>query len=426
MRRATRNNRRNRTREHDEKKAKRGTSLVVGNAATNFPILTIDALTPMRSSAMLIENPNPSELQLLLPALMPGENQAEKQKTEFLLDASPNAPVPWSHSPAYCVSDLLSGLFVARLREAAPPIAAVWVHPAPGGTTLLGKPVQLQPSHCGWEIAPQAPNLQLQTELVARAIQWSDAMNSEMLQAVVEPTEVDFATALRNCHVQKLVDLLYLSSPVLTESATHPCASLTAQTAQPSVLGDLPSPHFETVPPAPGNLERWYRLLAATYEQSRDCPAMNGRRSLANTVAGYRATGTFWADGWVILRDHGLPEPSSRSGLTVLDCPEPDGGMDQGAMILADHPAGDFVELVYFGLAPQARGKGWGQQILQEAHRLTQKIGRARIIAAVDRQNLPALRVYAAADYTALEERAVFARFFPVSNQSFDRPPILR
>jgi L-amino acid N-acyltransferase YncA len=85
-----------------------------------------------------------------------------------------------------------------------------------------------------------------------------------------------------------------------------------------------------------------------------------------------------------------------------------------GCFILADHPDSDFVELVYFGLTPAARGKSLGLTILAEASRLTRKIGRSRIIAAVDRKNLPALRLYAAANFVALEERVVFARVFTV------------
>ena len=70
------------------------------------------------------------------------------------------------------------------------------------------------------------------------------------------------------------------------------------------------------------------------------------------------------------------------------------------------------MELVYFGLVPAARGQGLGGRLLAKAELLARQQGRRRLIAAVDRQNLPALRLYAARGYIAIDQKSIFARFF--------------
>jgi ribosomal protein S18 acetylase RimI-like enzyme len=101
---------------------------------------------------------------------------------------------------------------------------------------------------------------------------------------------------------------------------------------------------------------------------------------------------------------------------------DPADRQDLACLILADHPAADFLELIYFGVAPAGRGQRIGQSLLAEATQIARSLGRSRIVAAVDRQNLPALRVYLAADYQPIEEKSVFAYFFGVNDPVLDRP----
>jgi GNAT superfamily N-acetyltransferase len=294
----------------------------------------------------------------------------------------------------------LSGLWIVRPIPKSKPIAALWAHPAPGATVLLGKPqaIAWEEDHC--QIETVEVNVDLQHRLVERAIGWAEQTGCEMLQAVTEPRDKVFQVVLEKNQIPKLVDLVYVSSPTLV--------------GHQSSTVDVPDDSFSfaKAPPCADNLERWYRLLEATYVNSCDCPALNGRRSLSSTVAGYLATGTTWEDGWVMLRQHETASPTNLPN--SWNSPENPTPTDMGCFILADHPDSDFVELVYFGLTPAARGKSLGLTILAEASRLTRKIGRSRIIAAVDRKNLPALRLYAAANFVALEERVVFARVFTV------------
>jgi mycothiol synthase len=374
---------------------------------------------------LFIENPTAVELQWLLPTLVTSTSVEEKQKIDFLLTAAPAQPVPWRGNADWSAEDFLNGLLVARSSCDASPIAAIWGHPAPGDTVLLGAPVPLLLESNGWSIASNPPCLEVQSQLVGAAVAWAQSFHCEMLQAIVGPQDVNFAQALQQNGIQKLVDLVFLSSPILTDSGSgDPTQTLTQRASTSAVATE--SPCYSIVPPNADNLKRWYRLLESTYVDSCDCPAINGRRSLASTVAGYLDTGTYWEQGWVILRELNplthpkLPKPTHDPGEVDFE------QRDLGGFVMADHPASDFVEMIYFGISPLARGRGLGLQILQEASRRAQQLRRTRIITAVDRRNLPALRVYSAAHYTVLEERTVFARFFPVSNPGFDVKPKLR
>lgn len=362
---------------------------------------------------MLIENPTPAERQTLIPALLVQGSAEEQQKIDFLLSASPQQRIPWRGHCHWTTQDFLRGLWVARNAANSTPVAAIWGHPAPGATALLGKPVSLISGPHGLDINSLPLELELQCQLVAKAMDWAKTVECEMLQAVVAPSDKDFCTVLTQNGMQKLVDLVYLASPNLAEPN-----GLAPSRPQPQSFGSYfthtaRSSPFTVVPPHDGNLQRWYRLLESTYVDSRDCPAINGRRSLANTVAGYVDSGTYWENGWVIVPEFDPQSSTQLPNVTVAPNRNNANGADLGGFILADHPTSDFMELIYFGISPDARGQGWGIRILKEAARLARQLGRSRIITAVDRENLPALRVYAAADYTALDEKAVFARFFP-------------
>jgi len=98
---------------------------------------------------------------------------------------------------------------------------------------------------------------------------------------------------------------------------------------------------------------------------------MDGLRSMDDVVEGYRKTGVFHPSRWMLLRSDGV---------------------DVGVMILADHPQNDQWELVYLGLTPEARGRGFGQEATAFATRLALGARRSQMVLAVDRRNGPARR----------------------------------
>jgi ribosomal protein S18 acetylase RimI-like enzyme len=138
--------------------------------------------------------------------------------------------------------------------------------------------------------------------------------------------------------------------------------------------------------------DRLIDLVEQTYQGSLDCPALNGARRLEDVLAGYRATGSYRAENWLIARE---------------------AERDVGVLLLTDHPSARHWELMYMGLVPAARGRALGRQITRHALWLGKCAGVERIVVAVDAANRPALAVYERAGFAAWDRRSVFVRFLP-------------
>ena len=121
------------------------------------------------------------------------------------------------------------------------------------------------------------------------------------------------------------------------------------------------------------------------------CPQLNGIRHIDDILASYRATGRFDPSNWLFV------------------CHD---GVDIGCLLLADHPRLGHLELVYMGIAPEARGNGYGLAIVRHAQWLTRLRGHPRFILAVDEQNAPALAAYQTAGLVGWEKRSVWMRTF--------------
>ncbi len=88
------------------------------------------------------------------------------------------------------------------------------------------------------------------------------------------------------------------------------------------------------------------RLVEGTYEQTLDCPALNGVQDCADALAGYRGASSFDPSLWFIVRHE---------------------QRDVGCLLLADFADSDQRLLVYMGLLPEARGKGLGIELVRHA-----------------------------------------------------------
>jgi len=145
--------------------------------------------------------------------------------------------------------------------------------------------------------------------------------------------------------------------------------------------------HF--TPYDPAEETRLARLVEATYVGTLDCPAMNGLRPVEDVLAGYRAAGSFAPEHWLFVQHE---------------------GRDIGCLLLGDYPREGNIELVYMGLIPSSRGNGWGKVICRHAQWLTRRIGRPRLVLAVDQANQPALAMYASAGFQAFDRRTVYLK----------------
>jgi ribosomal protein S18 acetylase RimI-like enzyme len=127
--------------------------------------------------------------------------------------------------------------------------------------------------------------------------------------------------------------------------------------------------------------------MDATYEQTADCPELNGLRTTSKTLEGYLASaGTAKV---------GNPAPEWWGGFEA----EPGSGVSGGrpkiaaAFMLGDS-GGRFWELSYMGVAPSHRGRRLGNETLYRALTRAQELNARRLTLAVDCRNTYAMRLY--------------------------------
>ena len=119
------------------------------------------------------------------------------------------------------------------------------------------------------------------------------------------------------------------------------------------------------------------QLVDRTYVHTLDVPELNGIRDSHNTLAGYAACLPPEPRPWWLLRN-----PN---------------GDNIGCLLLC--PYSDFAELVYVGLVPESRGKGYAFTIMQFAHQWALQRGLHRMVLAVDHRNEPAMKLYQSLGY---------------------------
>lgn len=243
--------------------------------------------------------------------------------------------------------------------------AAAWGQRQTGNIAVFWQP-QLVPGE------PETTAIPLANAVIAAL----DELNTDLIQALVSAPCPQADKLLRQVGFHHSANLLYLTC----EAAQFPVAA--------------PAPcelEFERY--AIAQRDRLIRLIERTYEGTLDCTELDGVRNMDDVVAGYQATGEFRLENWMFVRFH---------------------DQDVGVLLLADHSGVKHRELVYMGLAPEFRGRGWGRQIARYAQWLARGACIERILVAVDAANEPAVNMYRATGFEIWERRIVYLRFPPL------------
>jgi GNAT superfamily N-acetyltransferase len=245
-------------------------------------------------------------------------------------------------------------------RRAAELVGAVVAQVQPGRTATVWPP----------QTVPPEP-LATAQRLLTTACEGLALQGVRLAHAVLEKVPRVDNAVLRHAGFQPLATLLYLVCPESEFPDSPPSGSLQLE------------------PFATSTWDRLARLVEATYEETLDCPFLNGLRSMEDVLAGYQATGVFAPERWLFVRHQ---------------------DQDIGCLLLADHPQEENWELVYMGLVPSVRGNGWGREVIRHAQWLTRQAGRPRLVLAVDAGNHPAVTVYTCAGFRAWGRRRVYLK----------------
>jgi ribosomal protein S18 acetylase RimI-like enzyme len=130
---------------------------------------------------------------------------------------------------------------------------------------------------------------------------------------------------------------------------------------------------FQAVHWSETNRQLFAEAILASYQQTLDCPALVGLRTIDEIIEGHMAAGQFSPELWWAVR-HG-------------DDPV-------GVMLLSPLPQRSAMELVYLGLAPAWRGRGLGSRLLGHGLAQAHQRGLTSMLLAVDDLNKPAVRLY--------------------------------
>jgi mycothiol synthase len=194
--------------------------------------------------------------------------------------------------------------------------------------------------------------------LIAHAATALAGMDVHLAQCLLEPGQHLQQAAFERGGFTPLAELSYLERPLKHGSGV----------AAPAW------PEGVTVEPAPPSVDSAIlEVLAASYEQTLDCPELTGLRDVRDILDGHRATGRHEPALWTLMRIDGRPS---------------------GVLLLNPSPLTKSIELVYLGLALNARGKGLGRHLLRHGLHLLADRDEATITLAVDDRNAPALALY--------------------------------
>ena len=127
--------------------------------------------------------------------------------------------------------------------------------------------------------------------------------------------------------------------------------------------------------------------LLRTYEQTFDCPEVNGVRTIDEIIAGHQAQGKHDPQRWWLAFEAGQPV---------------------GTLLLTELPESREWDLSYVGIVPEARRRGLGRQLVCRALREAWAGKASQLTLSVDVRNQPARKLYRALGFESYEA----ARFF--------------
>jgi ribosomal protein S18 acetylase RimI-like enzyme len=247
------------------------------------------------------------------------------------------------------------GLFVIRRRGLA---GALLCLPAPGACGLL------------WPPQTWPPRPSLEDALLRHAIGWLRQRGCKLGQCLLTPEEEHLAPALIRNGFPRLTDLWYLRHDLDLPVPRHG-----------------PPPRLRYVTSSPATADLFRQTLLETYEDTRDCPEINGARSVEEILEGHRSQGVFDADRWWVALDGDAPV---------------------GLVLLNEMPEAQAWDVAYIGVVPDARRRGYGREMLQRALSAAQATGAKQMTLSVDGRNQPAWDLYRDLGFRPFEKRHVY------------------
>jgi mycothiol synthase len=262
------------------------------------------------------------------------------------------------------------GVFVATDRNEL--LGALVCVPLKGASALVWPPRALD--------GPERRHVE--DALVRRACAWLRQRGAKLAQALLAPEEVCLAAPLVRSGFARITSLHYMRHDLDRWSADGSVYFSHGQFRQPQLnyisyrLADVP---------------RFEQTLLRTYDNTLDCPELNGVRELAEIIEGHQAQGVHDPEHWWLAEES---------------------GQARGVLLMADTPDFGGWDLSYVGVVPEARSRGIGRALTCKALADARAAGAERVTLAVDVRNEPARRLYKSLGFRITEQRDVYLAFF--------------
>ena len=179
----------------------------------------------------------------------------------------------------------------------------------------------------------------------------------DLAQVLLDPADEVMHRVYAAAHFDLMAELIYLQG-----------------VPRPDAVRPMLPPHFRWVNYSGETHEQFACTILASYQQSLDCPALNGMRDINDVLDGHKASGVFDAKYWSLLCQ---------------------GDQPMGVLLMASSGQNEEqMELVYLGLPPESRGRKLGEILVQQAMATVAMEKHKRLSLAVDAKNVPALKLY--------------------------------
>jgi ribosomal protein S18 acetylase RimI-like enzyme len=218
-------------------------------------------------------------------------------------------------------------------------------------------------------------------ELLAEATAAANARGLAFSQIMLEPHEQAVSALAAQAGYERLAELVYLYRRLDGEL-------------------DARADGFEALPPGRaagalnweqfqnGQEERLTQIIDQTYVDSLDCPGLRGLRPTADVIASHKACGVFDPQQWWLPTLEGQPVGCALVNRTGAD--------------------GRSAELVYIGVKPEFRQRGFGRAMLIHAMSQAALKSIRTLYLAVDAANGPAWQLYNSQGFAEMDRRLVF------------------
>ena len=241
--------------------------------------------------------------------------------------------------------------------------AALLMHQA-DGVTLVWPPVISCQAH-----DPKA----VENALMKRLCEEIDLKQSTLAQVLLAPDDTAEFELISRFGFEHLTDLFFMARTLTSDDF---------QLSQND--GEVEFDTFDD-----SRADEFADVIERTYQHSLDCPFLDGFRSGRSALVSHRLSGQFDPAGWRLYRK---------------------GTESIGVALMSEHPEQNAIELVYFGIVPEFRGRGYGRRLLADCVQGAAITGRGVLFLAVDCGNIYANDLYGELNFSELARRRVMAR----------------